>query len=66
MVDFLRWYFPWSQIDWVLRVELLLWLGAVVLAAWICYSHVLGGKHWLKLNYMRRPNERSEPDEASR
>lgn len=41
----LDWYFPWAQIDWVLKLQLLVWLSTVAAGFWIGWRGLQG--QWL-------------------
>jgi hypothetical protein len=45
MID---WYFPWGRIDWVLRLQLIVWLASVVIAYWISWRYLIAKRPWLK------------------
>jgi hypothetical protein len=54
MLDFVGWYFPWSRLDMVLRIGLVIWLTVVAASFWIYWQTVIAGKPWL----MRRRHKR--------
>jgi membrane protein implicated in regulation of membrane protease activity len=43
-----EWYIPWDQIDWGLKIQLLLWLAAIVLSYWIFWRTLVRRRPWLK------------------
>ncbi len=49
MFDFLEWYFPWSRIDGVLKLQLVLWFVSVAAAILIYLWTIVLGKPWLIL-----------------
>lgn len=58
-----EWYIPWAQIDWGLRIQLLLWLAAIALSYWIFWRSLVRKRPWLILhecNNQRRPTDGSE------
>ncbi|MEJ8567025.1 hypothetical protein [Elongatibacter sediminis] len=48
MLSLIEWYFPWSRLDLVLRIELLIWLVVVGIACWISWRTLVGKKPWLR------------------
>jgi hypothetical protein len=54
MLDFVEWYFPWSRLDMVLRIQLVIWLTVVAASCWIYWRTVIAEKPWL----MSRRNKR--------
>jgi len=44
----LEWYIPWDQIDWGLKLQLLIWLAAILGSYWICWRSVVRKKPWLR------------------
>lgn len=44
----LEWYFPWSSVDWFLKMELLVWLAATGASYWICWRTVIRKRPWLR------------------
>ena len=44
----IEWYFPWSGIDSVLKLELLIWLAAVACSYWIAWRTLVLKRPWLK------------------
>lgn len=42
------WYFPWSRIDAVLRLALLVWLAVVGASWWIFWRSIVRGRPWLR------------------
>ena len=48
-----EWYIPWDQIDWGLKIQLLLWLAAIALSYWIFWRSLVRRRPWLK----RRPRK---------
>jgi hypothetical protein len=43
----LDWYIPWARIDWPLRIQLLIWVFAVVFAYWISWRTLVRKQPWL-------------------
>lgn len=44
----IEWYFPWGRVDWVLRVELIVWIAATVGGCWIAWRTLVRGRPWLR------------------
>ncbi|MEE8308256.1 MAG: hypothetical protein V3R81_13395, partial [Gammaproteobacteria bacterium] len=44
----LEWYFPWSNVDWVLKVQLLIWLTTVGGSYWIIWRTLIRKRRWLR------------------
>jgi hypothetical protein len=44
---FLEWYFPWTRVDWVLKLELLVWLFVIGVSYWIAWRALVLGRPWL-------------------
>ena len=47
-VGVLEWYFPWSTVDWILRIQLLIWLAAIGWSYWIVWRTFVRKKPWLR------------------
>jgi hypothetical protein len=47
-VSILEWYFPWSHIDWILKVELLVWLLVIGLSYRIAWRALVRKRPWLQ------------------
>ncbi len=45
----LEWYFPWDQVDGVLRIQLAIWIGVVVFSFWVSWRTLIAKKPWLRL-----------------
>ena len=43
-----EWYIPWDQIDWGLKIQLLLWIAAIALSYWIFWRSFVRRRPWLK------------------
>jgi hypothetical protein len=54
MLELVEWYFPWSRLDMVLRIGLVIWVTVVAASCWIYWRTVITGKPWL----MRRRHKR--------
>jgi hypothetical protein len=52
----LEWYIPWDLIDPILRVEMVIWLGSVLLSYWVFYRAVVMKKPWLRKNKNKKPD----------
>jgi membrane protein implicated in regulation of membrane protease activity len=50
-----NWYFPWHLIDWVLRLQLIVWLSMVVLSYWIFWRTVVKKHGWLRKRSGKKP-----------
>jgi hypothetical protein len=55
MLDVLEWYFPWSRIDPVLKLQLLVWLAVVSVAFVIPIRTLLFKRPWLPMNHLPEP-----------
>ncbi|MDJ0926723.1 MAG: hypothetical protein QNJ73_03645 [Gammaproteobacteria bacterium] len=50
----LEWYFPWSNIDLILRVELIIWLAVVAVSYGIFWRVVVRKRPWLMRGQKKR------------
>ncbi len=44
----IEWYFPWSSIDWVLKLQLLIWSASIACSYWIAWRTVIRKRPWLR------------------
>ena len=44
----LDWYIPWDRIDWGLRLQMLIWLAAILCSYWICWRTLIRKRPWLR------------------
>ena len=44
----IEWYFPWGAVDWVLKVQLVLWISVIVWAVWISWRTLVLRRPWLR------------------
>jgi len=44
----LEWYIPWDRIDWGLKIQLLLWIAAIVLSYWVFWRTLVRKRPWLR------------------
>ncbi len=64
MLDFLHWYFPWSRVDLILKIELAVWFGAVVAAFLIPIWALVLKKTWLPMSHLPPPTDENKAPES--
>jgi len=42
-----EWYFPWSLIDWILRLQLIAWFITIGVSYWIFWHCIVRKRGWL-------------------
>ena len=58
-MDMLEWYFPWTRIDALLKIELLIWLASVGASLWVAYRSLVLKRPWLPMRHL--PNGEQPP-----
>ena len=64
MFEFLEWYFPWSRVDPILKIELLIWFGSVVTAFLIPTWALVLKRTWLPMSHLPLPVDEDKAPEA--
>jgi hypothetical protein len=49
----LDWFIPWNHIDWGLKIQLFIWIAAIVFSYWIFWRTLIRKRPWLASR--RRP-----------
>jgi len=54
-----EWYIPWDQVDWGLKLQLIIWCAAILSSYWICWRTLIRKRTWLRPR--DHTSRRSEP-----
>ncbi|MBI4445407.1 MAG: hypothetical protein HY645_05800 [Acidobacteria bacterium] len=51
--NWLYWYLPWGHLDWILRLEIVIWMITVFASLLIWFFTVILRRKWLRLQHLR-------------